>query len=137
MNLLLIFTFYHKYLKYEKNYNLGNKKVLYLICTNVIVLIVLSEYKIENGTASMNIDSQWSKQEAYSIYMFCMCDSGVTRCQSQRQCHFWGTSLMFEAYCAGKWPCKDHEYHPQILLAVNNEFAADSWLSIVKLLLTA
>ena len=46
MNSLLIFTFYHKYLKYEKYYNLGNKKVLYLICTNVIVLMVLSEYKM-------------------------------------------------------------------------------------------
>ena len=22
--------------------------------------------------------------------LFCMCDSGVARCQSQHQCHFWG-----------------------------------------------
>ena len=34
--------------------------------------------------------------------LFCMCDSGVARCQSQHQCHFWHVSLMFEAYYTGK-----------------------------------
>ena len=34
--------------------------------------------------------------------LFCMCDSGVARCQSQHQCHFWGMSSMFEAHCRGK-----------------------------------
>ena len=32
---------------------------------------------------------------------------------------------------------KDHEYHPQILPAVNSEFAADGLLLIAKPLLTA
>ena len=27
---------------------------------------------------------------------FCMCDSGVARCQSQNQCYFWRMSSMFE-----------------------------------------
>ena len=34
--------------------------------------------------------------------LFCMCDSGVARCQSQHQYHVWGQSSMFEAYCMGK-----------------------------------
>ena len=34
--------------------------------------------------------------------LFCMCDSGVARCQSQHQYHFWQMSLMFEVYCMGK-----------------------------------
>ena len=29
--------------------------------------------------------------------------SGVARCQSQHQCHFWRMSLIFEAYCTDKW----------------------------------
>ena len=33
---------------------------------------------------------------------FWTCDSGVARCQSQHQYHFWGMSLMFEAHCTGK-----------------------------------
>ena len=32
LNVLLIFTFYYKYLKFKNNYNLGNKTVLHLIC---------------------------------------------------------------------------------------------------------
>ena len=35
LNLLLIFTFYYKYLKYKIIYNLGNKTVLYLICNSI------------------------------------------------------------------------------------------------------
>ena len=34
--------------------------------------------------------------------LFCMFDSGVTRCQSQHQYHFLGMSSMFEVYCTGK-----------------------------------
>ena len=30
--------------------------------------------------------------------LFCMCDSGVARCQSQHQYLFWRMSLMYEAY---------------------------------------
>ena len=33
--------------------------------------------------------------------LFCMCDSGVARCQTQHQCHFLGMKFMFEAYCTG------------------------------------
>ena len=35
LNLLLIFTFYYNYLKYDFYYNLGNKRVLYLICKRI------------------------------------------------------------------------------------------------------
>ena len=34
--------------------------------------------------------------------LFCMCDSGVARYQSQHQCHIWGKNLMFQANCMGK-----------------------------------
>ena len=34
--------------------------------------------------------------------LFCMCDSGVARCQSQHQYHFWRMSSRFEVYCMGK-----------------------------------
>ena len=34
--------------------------------------------------------------------LFFTCDSGVARCQSQHQYHFWRMSSIFEAYFAGK-----------------------------------
>ena len=78
MNVLLIFTFKYKYLKYKKKniYNLGNKTVFYLY-NNAIVLTVLSECKRNSGTASMNTDSQWSKQEA--CFGTCDFNLGVDR----------------------------------------------------------
>ena len=57
LNLLLIFTFYYKYLKYWIFYNLGKKQFcIYYI----IVLTVLLECKTEKQSSH----SQWSKQEA-------------------------------------------------------------------------
>ena len=38
--------------------------------------------------------------------LFSTCDSSVARCQSQLQFHFWRMSLMFKAYCTGKWACQ-------------------------------
>ena len=35
--------------------------------------------------------------------LFCMCDSGVARCQSQHQCNIWQMISMFETICTGKW----------------------------------
>ena len=46
-------------------FNLGIKTVLYLNIV-LMVLTVLSECKTEKGMASLNTDSQWSKQEACS-----------------------------------------------------------------------
>ena len=34
--------------------------------------------------------------------LFCMCDSGVARCQSEHQYHFLQMNSMFEGYCTGK-----------------------------------
>ena len=31
--------------------------------------------------------------------LFCTCDSGVARCQSQHKCLFWQKNSMFESYC--------------------------------------
>ena len=31
-----------------------------------------------------------------------MSESGVARCQSQHQCHFWRMNLMLEVNCTGK-----------------------------------
>ena len=36
--------------------------------------------------------------------LYCMCDSGVARCQSQHQYHSWQMSSVFVAYCMGKLP---------------------------------
>ena len=48
-----------EYLIYiESIYNLGNKTVLYLICNRICWSVR------ENGTASVNTDSQWNEQEA-------------------------------------------------------------------------
>ena len=33
--------------------------------------------------------------------LWCTCDSGVARCQSQHQCHFCQITMMLEAYCMG------------------------------------
>ena len=54
LNILVIFAFYYKYLKYiEIIYNFGNKTVLYLICNCIFWSV-----KRKNGTASVNTDSQ-------------------------------------------------------------------------------
>ena len=37
-----------------------------------------------------------------TLGLFCMSESGVARCQSQQQCHFWRMNLMFEEYCTGR-----------------------------------
>ena len=34
--------------------------------------------------------------------LFCTCDSGVARCQSQHQYHFLRMSSMFKVYCTSK-----------------------------------
>ena len=34
--------------------------------------------------------------------LLCTCDTGVARCQSQYECHFWRMNSMFEAFCTGK-----------------------------------
>ena len=34
--------------------------------------------------------------------LFCICDSGVVRCQSQQQRQIWRMNLMFEGNCMGK-----------------------------------
>ena len=51
LNLLLIITFYYKYLKYKKYFRLGIKTVLYL---NKIVLTGKSECKMEKRNSQLN-----------------------------------------------------------------------------------
>ena len=34
--------------------------------------------------------------------LFCTCDLGVARCQSQHQYYYWRMSLMLEVFCTGK-----------------------------------
>ena len=40
------------------------------------------------------LEHGWPMEQTRSL--FCMCDSGVARCQSQHQYHFWRMSGMFE-----------------------------------------
>ena len=62
MNLLLIFTFYYKYLNIEKYFNLRIKTVLYLKYNRINGFVEIKKRK--SGTASLNTDSHWSKHEA-------------------------------------------------------------------------
>ena len=71
------------YIKHEIIYNLGNETVCWSVDR-------------KSGTASVNKDSR---------VLFCICNSGVTRCQPKHQCHFWRINLIFEAYCTGKRAC--------------------------------
>ena len=59
--LLLIFTFYYKYLKYA---NYFRKQKSFVFLKYVILLTVSLECKRKSETASVNTDSQWSKREA-------------------------------------------------------------------------
>ena len=43
-----------------------------------------------------------------TICIFCTCDLGVARCQSQQQCRFWRMNSMFEAYCTDRWAWQLH-----------------------------
>ena len=61
MNLLLICTFYFKYLNIKSIYDLG-KTVLYLILNRINVFCWKVNRK--SGAASVNTNSQWSKQKA-------------------------------------------------------------------------
>ena len=82
-NVLLKFTFYYNYLKYKKSiYNLGKKTVLYLIWNRINGL---SECKTEKR----NSQHEHGQPMEQTRGLFCTCDSGVARCQSQRRCHFW------------------------------------------------
>ena len=51
----------YKYIKYKNIYNLGNNTVLFLICNSINGVVGV---KWKRGTASVNMDSQQSKQEA-------------------------------------------------------------------------
>ena len=53
-----------------------------------------------NGKAEQPV---WNRQpKGQTRVWFCTCGSGVVRCQSHHQCHFWRMNLMFEAYCTSK-----------------------------------
>ena len=84
LNLLLIFTFYYKYLKYRN----------YLEC------------KTEKRTSQ----SEHRQPMEQTRSLFCMCDSGVAGCQSQHQCHFWWMNSMFKAYCKWAWQLPNQIY---------------------------
>ena len=64
----------------------------------VILLTVLLECKTENR----NSQCEHRQPMEQTIGLFCMCDSGVARCQSQHKCHFWRINSTFEAHCTGK-----------------------------------
>ena len=66
------------------------------------------KYNHINGLAECKMEKQNSPLEhgqrmEQTRGLFCMCNSGVHRCQSQHQYHFWRMSLMFKVYCMDKW----------------------------------
>ena len=98
LNLLLLFTFYHKYLKIKTIFNLGIFiiTVLYLKYNRIKGFV-----GVQNGKAEQPAEHGQPMEQTRGL--FCTCDLGVARCQSQHQCHFWRMSSMFEAYCTGKF----------------------------------
>ena len=46
-----------------------------------------------------NIQCEHGQSTEQARNLFCTCDSGVARCQSKRQCHFWRMNSMFGANC--------------------------------------
>ena len=54
--------------------------------------------------------------------LFCTCDSGEARCQSQPQYHLWRRSSMFEAYCV----LLRSVLHGQVSLATINQILRNS-----------
>ena len=77
LNLFFILTFYYRYLEYKKNiYILGIKTVLYLKCN---CLTVSSECRTEKWKSQREQGQPMMQTRG----LFCNCNSGVTRCQSQ------------------------------------------------------
>ena len=76
-------------------FNSEIKTVLFLHYNRIMVL---SECKTEKPNSQFEHGQPMEQTRS----LFCMYDSGVARCKSQHQCHFWRMSLMFEAYCTGK-----------------------------------
>ena len=98
------------------------KKVLYLICNCIKGFV--GSVNLKSGTANVNTDSQWSKQETpfaceIQVWLAVNRNTSVTsdvwflclntiaqaseRCQSQHQCHFWCLISIFEHHCTDKW----------------------------------
>ena len=73
-NLLLIFTFYFKYLKYIFFNNLGIKTALYLI------------FNCNSKAEKRNSQREHGQLMEQTRGLFCTCNSGVARYQSQHQC---------------------------------------------------
>ena len=59
----------------------------------------MSEWKTEKRNSQLEHGQPMEQTRG----LFCTCDSGVARCQSQHQCSFWQMSSVFEAFCTGKW----------------------------------
>ena len=72
------------------NYNLGNKTGFFIYF--VIVLTFLLECK--NGKAEKQREHGQPMAQKRGLFGTCP--------QSQRQCHVWRMSLMFEMLCTGK-----------------------------------
>ena len=49
-----------------------------------------------------NSQCEHGQQMEQTRGLFCMCDSGVARRQSQHQCHIWRKNSMFERNCTDK-----------------------------------
>ena len=91
MNLLLIFTFYYKYLNIEIIYNLGNKIVLFLICIRINGFVWNAKRK--SGTTSVNTGNK-----RLVLHMRPRCGS----LSATTPVSLLANESMFEAYCTGK-----------------------------------
>ena len=57
---------------------------------------------LECNTEKRNSQCEHGEPMEQIRSLFCTCNSGEARCQSQHQCDIWPMNSMFEANCAGK-----------------------------------
>ena len=56
---------------------------------------------VQNGKAEQPVRTRTANIEQ-TRSLFCTCNTGVARCQSQHQLHVWRMNSMFKANCTGK-----------------------------------
>ena len=64
-------------------------KVMKMLCHEV----VLKQFALKIA-CHVNSQCEHGQPMEQTRSLFCMCDSGVARCQSQHQCHFWRINLL-------------------------------------------
>ena len=65
---------------------------------------------LECKTEKWNSQCEYGQPMEQTRGLFCMCDSGMARCKSQHQCHFWPMNLMFILHGQVSWAAVNQIY---------------------------